>query len=191
LELSAIRAALSHLDRIPTAAYLAVNASPVTVCAPALGELLTGPAAARVVLELTEHSDVDDHERLIAALDDLRCSGVRLAVDDTGAGFASLQRLIDLRPDVIKLDRVLVTGIDADPARRALAGALLAFAREVGATVVAEGIENAHENTVVRRLGVRYGQGFHLGRPGPLPLVDQEQNETRASGHVTAGRPVI
>lgn len=180
LELSAIRVALLHLDRFPAATYMALNVSPQAVCAPALRDLLDSPNAARVLLELTEQSDVDDYDSLVLALDDLRCLGVQLAVDDTGAGFASLQRLINLRPDVIKLDRALVTGIDADPVRRALAGALLDFSREIGAVVVAEGIENARENTVVRRIGIRYGQGFHLGRPAPPPVDDQDQAQDSA-----------
>lgn len=184
LELSAIRAALVQLDQLPADTYMTLNVGPPTVHAPGLRELITPDVAHRVVLELTEHSGVENYAALEVALDDLRGLGVQLAVDDTGAGFASLQRIINLRPDVIKLDRALVTGIDTDPARRALAGALLTFAREMGATVVAEGIENARENTVLRRLGVRYGQGYHLGRPGPLPTADTGQMQDAAPAAV-------
>lgn len=192
LEMSAIRAALAQLDRFPADTYMSVNVSARALCSSAFGDLLTGGGAARILVELTEQSDVDDYDRLCVALDDLRSLGARLAVDDTGAGFASLQRIINLRPDVIKLDRALVTGIDADPARRALAGAMLAFAREIGATVVAEGIENARENTAVRRLGIRYGQGYHLGRPSPAPLADQEETpvEAQSSGEFQTSEQV-
>lgn len=170
LELEAIREALAHLDELPAGVYLSLNAGPATVASPGLRQLLTSAVAGRVVLELTEHVGVEDYTDLAEALDQLRGLGVRLAVDDTGSGFASLQHILNLRPDIIKLDRALVTGIDTDPSRRALAGSLMTFAQEIGARVVAEGVENAREHTVLRRLGIRYGQGYHLGRPAPLPL---------------------
>jgi PAS domain S-box-containing protein len=171
LELSAIRVALSELDRLPAGTYLSLNAAPSTVTSPALKEMLRG-AGGRVVIELTEHVGVQDYTELTEALDALRATGVRLAVDDAGSGFSSLQHILNLRPDIIKLDRALVEGIDTDPARRALAGSLLTFGAEIGAQVVAEGIETQREQTVLRRLGLRYGQGFHLGRPAPLPLAE-------------------
>jgi PAS domain S-box-containing protein len=172
LELSAIRAALSQLDSMPADIYLSLNAGPETVASPALHQLLHSAPAGRVVLELTEHTGVTDYTALTDTLDALRCRGVRLAVDDAGAGFSSLQHILNLKPDIIKLDRGLIENIDTDPARRALAGSLMTFANEIGAQVVAEGIETPREQTVLRRLGVRYGQGFHLGRPGPLPLPE-------------------
>lgn len=173
LELSAIRGALAALDRLPFE-YLSLNAAPATVTCPALHEMLRVGVARRVVLELTEHVGVEDYTDLAEALDGLRALGVRLAVDDAGSGFSSLQHILNLRPDIIKLDRALVAGIDTDPARRALAGSLMTFGAEIGAQVVAEGIENQREQTVLRRLGVRYGQGFHLGRPAPLPVAEDE-----------------
>lgn len=92
---------------------------------------------------------------------------MRLAVDDAGAGFASLQHILNLRPDIIRLDISLTRGIDDDPARRALATALLAFAAEISAEIVAEGIETSAETATLRALGPRYGQGCCLGRPRP------------------------
>jgi EAL domain-containing protein (putative c-di-GMP-specific phosphodiesterase class I) len=101
----------------------------------------------------------------------LRSKGVRLAVDDAGAGFSSLRHVVDLQPEIIKLDIGLIRGVDADPARQALARALLAFARETfDATVVAEGIETVGELEMLRRLGCPQGQGFLLGRPERLSL---------------------
>jgi len=170
--LSAVRRALGHLDRLPAPAYLSLNVGPAGATSPALRQLLTSAVAGRVVLELTEHVGVEDYTVLTEALDRLRALGVLLAVDDAGSGYASLQHVLNLRPDIIKLDRALVTGIDADPARRALAGSLMTFAHEIGARVVAEGIENAREHTVLRRLGIRYGQGYHLGRPQALPFAE-------------------
>jgi PAS domain S-box-containing protein len=173
LELAAIGTALAELDRLPAGTYLSLNASPSTVISPELHTMLRGGIASRVVIELTEHASVEDYAPLTEALDALRAMGARLAVDDAGSGFSSLQHILNLRPDIIKLDRALVEGIDHDPARRALAGALMTFGAEIGAQVVAEGIENRREQTVLRRLGLRYGQGFHLGRPAPLPLAEE------------------
>ncbi|GAA3184404.1 hypothetical protein GCM10010531_43240 [Blastococcus jejuensis] len=168
LELCAVRDALAALDRLPAHAYLSINVGPTAVTAPELRDLLRGVPAGRVVLELTEHVGVEDYTALTTALDALRAEGLRLAVDDAGSGFASLRHILNLRPDLIKLDGALVAGMDADPARRALAGSLMAFGAEIGAEVIAEGIENAREEAVLRRLGIRFGQGFHLGRPGAL-----------------------
>jgi EAL domain-containing protein (putative c-di-GMP-specific phosphodiesterase class I) len=133
-----------------------------------LFELLAAAPTDRLVLELTEHVAVADYDALAEPLDRLRWSGVRLAVDDAGSGFASLQHILNLAPDVIKLDRALVRNVDADPARASLAGSLVAFAERIGADLVAEGIENDRERVALQRLGVRCGQGFHLGPPLPV-----------------------
>jgi EAL domain-containing protein (putative c-di-GMP-specific phosphodiesterase class I) len=124
----------------------------------------------RLVLELTEHSRVDDYPRLLGSLDALRYQGVRVAVDDTGAGYAGLHHILRLLPDILKLDVDLIRGIDTDPIRRALTGSLVAFAAELGAAVIAEGIETPEELKTLDDLGVTWGQGYHLARPGPLPL---------------------
>jgi EAL domain-containing protein (putative c-di-GMP-specific phosphodiesterase class I) len=116
-------------------------------------------------VELTEHTAVEDYDALDAALRPLREDGLRIAVDDAGAGYATFRHILRLAPDVIKLDRSLISGIDVDPARRALAGAVVAFAGEVRATVVAEGIEQSAELTVVLDLGVDAGQGYLFSRP--------------------------
>lgn len=167
LELAAAEAAFAALRRIPADAYLAVNVSQRTVLSPSLLEAVR-PHAERIVVELTEHERVTDYPALQAALQRLRAVGVRVAIDDAGAGFASLRHILDVRPDIVKLDVSLTRGIDTDHARRALAVALISFAGEMRMTIVAEGIETAEELRVLRELGVRYGQGYHLGRPGPL-----------------------
>jgi EAL domain-containing protein (putative c-di-GMP-specific phosphodiesterase class I) len=89
-----------------------------------------------------------------------------------GSGYANMQHVLRLAPDIIKLDVALVRGIDGDRARRALAGSLAVFAEEMGARLVAEGIETPAELATLVELGVPYGQGFVLARPGPLPLPD-------------------
>jgi EAL domain-containing protein (putative c-di-GMP-specific phosphodiesterase class I) len=170
LELAAAEAALAALDRLPAALYLSVNLSPAAVTSPAFPDLLAGWPGPRLVVELTEHSRVEDYEPLLRALDGLRHRGVRIAVDDAGAGYAGLQHILRLHPDVIKVDTDLTRGIDVDPVRRALAASLLTFADEMAAAIVAEGIETANELETLRSLGVPWGQGYHLARPGSLPL---------------------
>lgn len=171
LELLAVRGALQEMPLLPPGTYLTVNVSAATAIGAPLHELLSRADvnADRVVVELTEHSDVADYPLLHLALARLRALGVRVAVDDTGSGFASLSHILNLRPDIVKLDLELVRGIHLDPARRALATGLLAFAEQIGAYLVAEGIETEHELTALREIGVTHGQGYFLGRPAPLP----------------------
>jgi EAL domain-containing protein (putative c-di-GMP-specific phosphodiesterase class I) len=171
LELAAVRAALTVLAATPDPTYLSINVSPATATSDALFEVLNrgDGTATRVVLELTEHSSVTDYPTLRSALLRLRTLGVRVAVDDAGAGFASLSHILNLRPDIVKLDIALVRGIHADPARRALATGLLIFANEIGASLVAEGIETEDELTALCEVGISHGQGFYLGRPAAQP----------------------
>lgn len=165
LEWVAARAALGVFDQLPQDVDLTVNASPDAVGSLRFVDLLLSREPKRTVLELTEHHRVDDYPRLERHLSRLRRGGVRISVDDTGAGYASLSHIVRLAPDAIKLDRALVAGIDRDPVRQALATALVDFAHRTGAIVIAEGVETASELAVVRELGFDQAQGFHLGRP--------------------------
>jgi EAL domain-containing protein (putative c-di-GMP-specific phosphodiesterase class I) len=122
----------------------------------------------RIVLELTEQIAVANYQHLSGLLADYRKQGVQLAIDDTGSGFASLSHILKLAPDLIKLDRALTTGIDFDPVRRALAKALHSFSSDTGASIIAEGIETAAEFVALQEIGIPYGQGYYLGRPGPV-----------------------
>lgn len=167
LELAAVGAAIDQLPALAEPLYMSVNVSPTTLCDGRLIERL-GPVAPRVVVELTEHVEVAAYDCLDGALSRLRKLGVRVAVDDTGSGFASLSHVLRVDPAIIKLDIGLVRGIDRDPARRALAAALVNFSGEVGCALVAEGVETHEETETLRHLGVRHGQGYHLGRPAPL-----------------------
>jgi EAL domain-containing protein (putative c-di-GMP-specific phosphodiesterase class I)/ActR/RegA family two-component response regulator len=169
LEMTVIRLAVGALNRLDPCLTLAVNASPETCCSPELRELVESVDAERVVLEITEHAPVADYGRLLAALAPLRERGVRLAIDDTCSGYASLRHVLHLRPDTIKLDITLTHGIDADPARRSLVQAIVGFAPSVGAEVLAEGIETALDLRALTTSGVALGQGYYLGRPVPLP----------------------
>ena len=170
LELATCRVALASLDAIDPGVFLAMNVSPATLTSQRFGSLLDGVRGQRVVLEITEHAPVEDYETLGARMEELRSRGIRLAIDDAGAGFASLRHVIRLAPDFIKLDIGLIRDIDCNPAQRALASALIRFAAETGAGIIAEGIERQEELETLRDLGVHTGQGFLLGPPGPLDL---------------------
>ena len=166
LELRAIRSALVGLPHAP--GFLSLNVSPSTILLPDFTATLLGQPLERLVLEITEHTEVSDYGALGDVLAPLRAAGLRIAVDDVGAGFASMRHVLVLAPELIKLDLSLVRGISHDVRRRSLAAALLTFATELGASVVAEGVETAGELDCLRGLGVHFGQGFHLGRPEPL-----------------------
>ncbi len=168
LELLAVRTALERFADIPETAFMAINVSPSFATDPALRDALAAYPGARVVLELTEHQRVEDYDVLFPALDELRVQGVRVAIDDTGAGYSGLQHILRMQPDVVKLDLGVTMGVSAEPARRALTVAMVGFAAEIGAVLVAEGIESAADLATLRDLGVAWGQGFHLGLPAPL-----------------------
>jgi EAL domain-containing protein (putative c-di-GMP-specific phosphodiesterase class I)/response regulator of citrate/malate metabolism len=168
LELAAVELALENLTAVPPDGFLSVNLSPETAMGSRCGELLGSVQAGRVVVEMTEHAAVEDYELLRGAVGRLGKAGIRIAVDDTGAGFASLRHIIQLSPAFIKLDVSLTRGIHKDKSRRALAAALTAFANELGASIIAEGVEKEEELDVLRALGVPYAQGYLLGRPGAL-----------------------
>ena len=168
LELAAVGRSLQDAAGLPDGVYVALNVSPETVLSGRLDPVLEHAAGSRMVLEITEHSAIDAYGRLRAALAPLRQRGVRVAVDDAGAGYASFRHILRLRPEIIKLDMTLTRNIHRDRSRRALASALIAFAGETGSAIVAEGVETAAELATLRDLGVTLAQGYHLGRPAPL-----------------------
>jgi EAL domain-containing protein (putative c-di-GMP-specific phosphodiesterase class I) len=119
-----------------------------------------------IVLEVTEHAEIPDYPMFRDAVAKLG-GAPELAVDDAGAGFASLRHILELRPAFIKLDRSLVADLESDPARQAMIVGLSHFARSVGSRIIAEGIETHPEVEILQTLGVTLGQGFILGRPQP------------------------
>lgn len=165
LEMRAIQKGLVLLDQFPRDLYLTFNVSPDTVTSGALAQAIAIKHAKRVVVEITEHASVDDYGALCSALNDLRVNGIRLAVDDAGAGYASLRHILALQPDIIKLDISLTHNIQDDLARNALAAALVHFGRETNSQILAEGVETADELEALRKLGVGTAQGYFLGRP--------------------------
>jgi EAL domain-containing protein (putative c-di-GMP-specific phosphodiesterase class I) len=175
LELALAKAAIDQLGALPSDTYLSLNLSPETAVSDRVQRLLEVADPSRIVVELTEHAPVADYDELRESLSGLRERGVRLAIDDAGAGFASLRHIVRLDPDMIKLDITLTRRIDKDPVRQALAVALVSFANQVGATVVAEGVETELQLEALRLTGIRFAQGFLLGSPGPLPLAEPDQ----------------
>ena len=173
LEVRALERAVSLLPALPDSVELSVNASPALVLDRRFGEVIErcGEAAGRLVVEITEHESVSHYEDIRAALLPHRERGVRLAVDDTGAGYSSFAHVLRLRPDVIKMDRSLLADIDHDAARRAFVTAVVLMALELGARVTAEGVETAAELDTLATLGVDTVQGYLLARPSTEPAV--------------------
>jgi EAL domain-containing protein (putative c-di-GMP-specific phosphodiesterase class I)/GGDEF domain-containing protein len=170
LELAAARAALALLPRLPAGAALFVKLSCATVADPRAAELVDDATdGARVVMELAGHPSAAEAEAFYRTIQVLRDRGVRFSVDETGASFGALDRVLDLAPSFIRLAGGLTRDIDADRTRRALALSVVSFATHLGARVIADAIETADELAALRRVGVNYGLGFHIGRPGPLP----------------------
>ena len=186
LEICVIEQALRALDHLPPSVYVAVNASPGTVASGRLSATFAPWPAERIVLEVTEHSMVTDYDGLLSQLESLRFRGVRLAVDDAGAGYSGLQHIVRLHPDIIKLDISLTSRIDEDVVRRSLGAALVRFAVEIGAAIVAEGIETEGELTTLHDLGVPLAQGYFLGKPADLATALAWFDESCAQAGRTA-----
>lgn len=190
LELLAITLAVAQLPRLPDGVALTINAGPRTVVCPELRDVILAAPADRVILELTEHNAIEDYARLIAALRVLRRAGARIAIDDTGSGYSSLGHILKLAPDFIKLDRDLVSGIDVDPVRRALAASLVSFAAETGAQIIAEGIETQCELAAAEQLGLSCAQGYYIARPTPVVSTWGSGIAARINRSSTSSLPV-
>jgi EAL domain-containing protein (putative c-di-GMP-specific phosphodiesterase class I) len=165
LEMASLQLALQSLPAATAEHYLSVNVSPQTLLSDAFLTLMNATSLQRIVLEITEHAIVENYEILSVRTEELRRRGLRLAVDDAGAGFASFKHILALKPDIIKLDMSLVRHIDSDFHRQSLALGLMSFATAIGCDVVAEGVETLAELVTLRSIGVQYVQGYLLGRP--------------------------
>lgn len=181
LELACVRLVRDQLPDLPADLDVHVNLSPQALLNPAASSLLLQLPLRRIVLEVTEHESVGDYPILQAVLAPLRLAGLRLAIDDAGAGFASMRHALLLEPDLLKLDISLVRGIDTDAAKRSLCQALTGFAHATGAMILAEGVETPSEADAVRALGVDLAQGYLFARPGPLHTLHLSPVD-RASG---------
>src|SRR5450759_1784124 len=167
LETAALLAALTAAKALPESAWLNVNASPELIIAGEPLRTLLGRSRRHLVLEVTEHVVIADYPAFRAAMAALG-PDVELAVDDAGAGFASLRHILELHPAFVKLDRSLVAGLETDDARQAMIVGLRHFARTTGCRLIAEGIETDAELAVLRAREVPLGQGYLLGRPVPV-----------------------
>lgn len=167
LEMLAVRKALETVRSVPQGCYVSVNASPATVLSGELEAALAAHTTGSLVVELTEHEAVADFAALRDALQRIR-QHARIAIDDVGAGYAGLRHLVDLSPDLLKLDVSLTRDIHRDLARQALTTAMVRFAAAIGSKLVAEGIECAEEAATLSDLGVDYGQGYYFARPMPV-----------------------
>ncbi|CAN5922389.1 hypothetical protein BH23ACT10_BH23ACT10_11480 [soil metagenome] len=188
LELECVRRAWHRLDELPETTYLSVNTSPDAVMSDELLALLGDERLDRLVIEVTEHERVSNYPRLASRLAMLRGKGARIAIDDTGAGHASLSHVLELRPDYIKLDRGLVQGLDVDTGKHALVRSMVGLAVDLGAGMIAEGVETDDELAALRSLGVPLGQGYLLGRPAPA--THDHVEHLGVIGQPTVGTPL-
>jgi diguanylate cyclase (GGDEF)-like protein len=173
LEAHAVAAALAEAGR-PRGTLLSLNLSPSVISSPPVMDALP-TSLDGLVIEITEQELISDDGLLDSGLAQLRDRGALIAIDDAGSGYAGLQRLMRVQPDMIKLDRALIENVHADPDKAALIESFVRFARRTGATVCAEGIESLADMTALADLDVTYGQGFALARPAPawtLPTVE-------------------
>jgi EAL domain-containing protein (putative c-di-GMP-specific phosphodiesterase class I) len=170
LELAAIEVALVASQTLPHDVVLSLNASPATLGDPRLSDLVRAHPEREFIVEITEHAVVADYHLLQGVVGKLRALGVRIAVDDAGAGFSTLQHIVQLGPETIKVDISLTQGVSISPLRRALAGSLIEFAQRTGAELVVEGVEEEHDLVTWIALGADAAQGYLIGRPGALPV---------------------
>jgi EAL domain-containing protein (putative c-di-GMP-specific phosphodiesterase class I) len=166
LELAILEDAIESGRQLPSGRPLHLNASPAVLADPGKVRELFGRANRPIVLEVTEHEVIHDYPAfrdLVATLG----RNIRIAVDDAGAGIANFAHIVELHPDLVKLDIGLVRGVNVDPGRQALVIAMGHFARASGCHVIAEGIETADEAATLQTLGVQFGQGYLFGTPQP------------------------
>jgi EAL domain-containing protein (putative c-di-GMP-specific phosphodiesterase class I) len=180
LEILAAKRGLRALSSLPGSVYVGINLSPAALLDRRLYELTAQWPARRIVIEITEHDIVKEYDLLLAALEPIRASGAKLAVDDAGAGYSSFKHILRLKPDYIKLDISLTRNIDQHPGQRALAAAITNFGNETGSVVVAEGVETEAELRTLKALHVGKAQGYLFGKPSPLSFAEETVDKRHA-----------
>lgn len=165
LELAAFQQAIALLDQFAPGTYLSVNVSPGVLINGNLENIIASVDCSKLLIEITEHDQIKDMHVVKRAMDRLRFYGVQFAIDDLGAGHSGLSMILKLKPEVLKMDRSLVSGIHLSDGSQALARSLVYFASKIGARLIAEGIELEDEARALDNIGVVYGQGYMLGRP--------------------------
>lgn len=181
LEAVALRALLAQRPGLPRNCFLSVNVDPNHLVEPAVWDVLAGLDDLRaLVIEFTEHRDWD-WDQVGPRVEVLRRRGALVALDDAGAGYSGLQQMLQLRPSILKLDRTLVEGLDADEAKIALVEMMGVFANRIDAWIIAEGVETAAEARCLDRLSVPLVQGWFFGRPA-APWTDIDPNVVAVLG---------
>jgi EAL domain-containing protein (putative c-di-GMP-specific phosphodiesterase class I) len=165
LERLAAERAYDVLPLLAPEQYLAINLTPAVAMELVGLEDLSRLPLDQLVLEITEHQAVENYALLRDSLTTARAGGLRLAIDDAGAGYASLHHIVELAPDIIKIDRSLVDGASSDAARRSVVRAFVHLAADLGASVIAEGVERPEDLHTVHDLGATAAQGYLLARP--------------------------
>jgi EAL domain-containing protein (putative c-di-GMP-specific phosphodiesterase class I) len=181
LEILAVASALSQLDDLPAGAFVSLNVSPATAGSPSVRDLIDVEQRARVIFEIKEDAAIEDYQRFTGVIDELRATGVRIAVDDAGLADVSLRHMLDIRPDFIKIDTDVTRGVDHDPVKQAIVMAFRSLAAQAGALSLAEGIETEEELETLRSLNIDLGQGYLLGRPAYLDKVPKHRKRRRPS----------
>jgi diguanylate cyclase (GGDEF)-like protein/PAS domain S-box-containing protein len=186
LEIAVVDRVFAYLPALPPDVFVAVNISPGAALVAPWSDLLAGVDAARIVLEITEHAAVENYAALDDVLEECRARGLRVAVDDVGSGFSSFTHVLELSPDFVKIDRAITRNIHIDDARRSLTHAIVEFSEQMGATVIAEGVETQDELDAVGGAGVFWAQGYHLSRPKAVthgfPSADATTTPTDRKG---------
>ena len=160
LEAAAIQAAIPQR---PAGSYLSVNVSVGALVSEQVRAVLPADLTG-VVLEITEQTDTDDWDEVMAVVGDCRARGALVAIDDWGRGYSNVERIMRLRPEVVKLDRSLLGDLE-DAGRQESLRTLVGWARSMGARVCAEGVETSEQWRLLREVGVDLGQGYYFGRP--------------------------
>ncbi|MFO6447046.1 EAL domain-containing protein [Erythrobacter sp. NE805] len=164
LELHVARKALATLDPAHPERFVAINVSSATLASQELARMIPASFASRLVIELQDHDTVG-HPAAVRQTIQFWKERSWVAVNSTGGGFSGLRALVDLGPDIVKLDHDFLSGLAADPARRALVKALVQFAADTEVTLIAQGVETREDLQALRELGVRFAQGYILGKP--------------------------
>ncbi|NHC16628.1 EAL domain-containing protein, partial [Motilibacter deserti] len=190
LEARVIARAVAALRLLPEPRFLTVNISPDVLASAPVQQVLTAAGSLTgLVVELTEHVDYTVDPALSEAIRSLRAAGALIAMDDAGSGYAGLVQLLDVRPDIVKIDREIITGIGTDPAKAWTVELLGSLAGRLDAYVLAEGIETREELERCQALGVPLAQGWLLGRPAapwselPEPVAAQLRASAARAAH--------
>jgi EAL domain-containing protein (putative c-di-GMP-specific phosphodiesterase class I) len=188
LELAALHRALAAAQAVPEHLFVALNLTPAACTDPRIRGMLEHSqlAMGRIIIELNGPIPLDQYPSLTAALAPLRRFGLRVAVDGAGHRFTSMDQILELNPDIIKVDRSFVAGIESSPGQRLRAAAMVELARYINAVIGAHGVETPEELAALTELGMTSAQGYLLGRPSVRPLDwnawIRSESETAASG---------